>query len=313
MTDAIAPTLYTAFGLSIRSELLLPELPRKSAQQAEEADIDIMIGDLSEAWRASGVQNDYYAFAAGQFLFYVPEVAIYCIRAGKQIVVSPFPGAEAKSIRIYLLGTCMGAILMQRRTLPLHGSAVVINGQAYAFVGESGAGKSTLAATFLKRGYRLLTDDVIAVSPGKDGNPPVVIPAYPQQKLWQESIDRLGMQSGRNRHLYLSKYAIPVTNGFAAKALPLAGLFELTKTRGREVKLSRFQGLERLAILRMHTYRDFLIPHLGGEQWHFSTIVGMASSVDMYRLQRPSAGFSAHELVDRVLHAVLEGEKVMQG
>ncbi|MBB6672265.1 aldolase [Cohnella nanjingensis] len=312
MTNAVAPTLYTAFGLRIISEFCLPELPQTTAR-AGEADVAIKTGDLSEAWNEYGAQDDYYAFIDGRFLFYVPEVAIYSIQGGKEIIVSPLTGAEEKSIRIYLLGTCMGAILMQRKTLPLHGSAVVINGQAYAFVGESGAGKSTLAAAFLNRGYPLLTDDVIAVSLGADGSPPVVIPAYPQQKLWQESIEQLGMESDGYRHLYLSKYAIPVASGFAATSVPLAGIFELTKTEGEEVKLSRYQGLERLAILRLHTYRHFLISHLAGEQWHFSTVAGIASRVDLYRLQRPSAGFSVHELVGQVLLAVLEGEKVMQG
>ena len=33
-------------------------------------------------------------------------------------------------IRLYILGTCMGAILMQRKILPLHGSAIAINGKA---------------------------------------------------------------------------------------------------------------------------------------------------------------------------------------
>ena len=57
----------------------------------------------------------------------------------------------------------MGAILMQRKILPLHGSAIAIDGKAYAIVGDSGAGKSTLASAFLKRGYQLLSDDVITV------------------------------------------------------------------------------------------------------------------------------------------------------
>ena len=38
----------------------------------------------------------------------------------------------------YLLGTCMGTILMQRKILPLHGSAIEIEGKVYAIVGDSG-------------------------------------------------------------------------------------------------------------------------------------------------------------------------------
>ena len=72
--------------------------------------------------------------------------------------------ADEDKIRLYILGTCMGALLMQRKILPLHGSAIAIDGKAYAFVGDSGAGKSTLASAFLSKGYKLLSDDVIAVS-----------------------------------------------------------------------------------------------------------------------------------------------------
>ncbi|MFC3798865.1 aldolase [Cohnella sp. GCM10012308] len=312
MKNKIEPTMYYAFGLHISSEVSLPELVETTAWTGE-ADVEIKLGDLAEAWRAADVEDDFYAFEDDRFLFYVPEVAVYSIRGGKQIIVSPLSGTEEERIRLYLLGTCMGSILMQRRTLPLHGSAVVVDGRAYAFIGESGAGKSTLAAAFRSRGYRLLTDDVIAVaSGGGDGYTPVVVPAYPQQKLWQESIEQLGLQSERYRHLYLSKYAIPVTSAFSADAVPLAGVFELTRTDGDEVVLSRCQALERLALLRIHTYRPFLISRLAGDQWHFSTVTGMASRIDLYRLQRPAAGFSAHELADTVLRTVFEGEKVMQ-
>ena len=73
-------------------------------------------------------------------------------------------GANEDHVRLYILGTCMGALLLQRKILPLHGSAIAINGKAYAIVGDSGAGKSTLASAFLNKGYQLLSDDVIPVS-----------------------------------------------------------------------------------------------------------------------------------------------------
>lgn len=312
MKNPIKPSMYYAFGLHLSSEIGLPELVTTARMGG--ADVEIRLGDLSNDWRAAEVVDDFYAFEEDRFLFYVPEVAVYAIRGGRQIVVSPFAGAEDKRIRLYLLGTCMGAILMQRLTLPLHGSAVVVDGRAYAFIGESGAGKSTLAAAFRNRGYRLLTDDVIAVaSGGEDGGTPVVMPAYPQQKLWQESIEQLGLQSDRYRHLYLSKYAIPVTSGFSVDAVPLAGVFELSRTDEDEVTLSRCQALAKLALLRIHTYRPFLVSRLVGDPWHFSTVTGMASRIEVFRLQRPAGGFSAQEMADAVLRTVLEGEKVMQG
>ena len=97
-------------------------------------------------------------------MFQIPDIATFLIQDGKTISFLPLKGYDEDIIRIYLLGTCMGSLLMQRKVYPLHGSAVVIDGKAYAFVGESGAGKSTLALTFLNHGYQLLSDDVIAVS-----------------------------------------------------------------------------------------------------------------------------------------------------
>ena len=86
------------------------------------------------------------------FNFRILLISIF--KDGNKIIVSPLDEIDEDVIRLYILGTCMGAILMQRKILPLHGSAIAINGKAYAIVGDSGAGKSTLASAFLKKGYQ---------------------------------------------------------------------------------------------------------------------------------------------------------------
>lgn len=42
----------------------------------------------------------------------------------------------------------MGAILFQKKILPVHGSAIDIDEKAYGFIGDSGEGKSILASAF---------------------------------------------------------------------------------------------------------------------------------------------------------------------
>ncbi|SFI89021.1 hypothetical protein SAMN02799624_02518 [Paenibacillus sp. UNC496MF] len=305
---------YTVFGLRVASEFELAELRVASAEDDAAGDaggsaVEIRRGELAAEWAAHGAEaeanDDWLAFPAHGVLFRVPDVAIYRISDGERIVVSPFPGADDALLRLYLLGTCMGVLLMQRRMLPLHGSAVVIEGRAYAIVGESGAGKSTLAAAFLSRGCRLLTDDVIAVAPRSADGAPLVYPAYPQQKLWQASLERLGMDAGAYRPLYDAKFAVPVAARFCERPVPLAGAFELVRSEDdAAVGLRSIAGIERLPVLRRHTYRDFLIPLLGGEQWHFERIADLAGRIGLYRLSRPAVRFSAGELVDAVLEAV---------
>ncbi|UJF33934.1 HPr kinase/phosphorylase [Paenibacillus hexagrammi] len=254
--------VYRAFGFNMASEIPLPEVLLISHEHVQ-PDVRIMLGDLQDIWNEYGKQGEYYAYLDEQFLLYVPEIAIFSVRGGEEITVSPLNGAKEHQIRLYLLGTCMGAILMQKRILPLHGSAVVIDGKGYAFIGESGAGKSTLACGLIQRGYSLLSDDVIAISwGGPDRQIPIVIPSYPQQKLWQESFDYLGMSPADCENLYETKYALPVPQVFQSDRIPLGGIFELNKSDQSGIQIKACSGLQCLPILHMHTYRNFLLPLL---------------------------------------------------
>ncbi|WP_127530387.1 HPr kinase/phosphorylase [Paenibacillus kobensis] len=295
--------VYQAFGLIIASEIAMPELMKPNGSGTI-IDLEIKAGDLTEDWRSKGPEKGYYACFDQQFIMLVPDVAIFAVQEGRSIIVSPFEGADSRMIRLYLLGTCMGMVLMQRRVLPLHGSVVVIGGQGYAFVGDSGAGKSTLAAALLKQGCPLVTDDVIAVSIDTDTGRPIVSPAYPQQKLWQSSIDQLNMDADGYNKIYSDKFAIPVQEQFYSQPIPLAGLFELDKTLDGEIELSNYQPLERLAVLRKHTFRSFLVERINAQQWHFSSITQVASQVPIYRLRRPIDRSTVQQLVELIMDTV---------
>ncbi|MBM7618258.1 energy-coupling factor transporter ATP-binding protein EcfA2 [Bacillus tianshenii] len=247
-------------------------------------------------------------------VFNIPNVAIFLIQNGNEIFVSPHEGAAEDQIRLYLLGTCMGAILIQRRILPLHGSAIAINGKAYAIVGDSGAGKSTTASALLRLGYELISDDVIPVSFNEQGIP-MVTPAYPQQKLWQESIDEFGMESSNFRPIIdrETKFAIPVSSQFCDTALPLAGVFELIKTEDETLTFSSVTGLERFHLLFQHTYRNFFIPRAGLMEWHFQTSAKMVNKMSFYRIQRPTSYFTTDKITDFILTNMERKGEVVNG
>lgn len=308
MMSTSLDTMYSAFGLTIQSEIKLLELLCASGQP-KMADVRIRQGDLVNAWKEHGAPAGNYGFNNKEFYFNVPDVAIFCVREGKEIIISPHPGANEKLIRLYLFGTCMGALLMQRWILPLHGSAIAIDGKAYAFVGDSGAGKSTTAAAFLESGYTLLSDDVLALSGCLDPmNVPFIHPAYPQQKLWQKSMDILGKDSSGSQVLYDQKYAIPVHAQFCCDPLPLGGVFELVKCEQAEtVRITEYGGLESLSMLMNNTYRSFLIPYFGLTKWHFEAAVGLASKTKVYRIVRPAAGCDITSLTAFIVEAIKEG------
>ncbi|PEJ58440.1 aldolase [Bacillus sp. AFS002410] len=301
-------TLYKAFGLSVQSELPLPELTQLG-QMEEKADVFIKVEDLSAKWLEMDAPQNKFVVKENFVMFEVPNTAIFSIQSGVEILITPHTGAEEAKIRLYVLGTCMGAILLQRKVLPLHGSAVAINGKAYAIVGNSGAGKSTLASAFLSKGYKLLSDDVIAVTFNED-NKPYVFPAYPQQKLWQESLDEFGLQTENYQPLFEreTKYAVPVHSHFYSGSLPLAGVIELVRTESEEIELVRLEKLECLRTLFFHTFRQSFIHRLGLTQWHFLNSTKILNSVNVFQVKRPISKFTVHELVSIILGTVIEEE-----
>lgn len=311
LQNKIQKESYKAFGLTITSDFTLPELQSMNLNNTE-PDVQVMKTNLSFEWTKLVGKDNNLIVKPNFVMFRVPGVAIYLINNGNEIFVSPLDESEADQVRLYILGTCMGAILLQRKVLPLHGSAIAIDDKAYAIVGDSGAGKSTLASAFLNKGYQLLSDDVIPVTLSND-NMPMITPAYPQQKLWLNSIEQFGMNSDHLRPIInrKSKFAVPVSSQFANKPLPLAGVFELVKSENEEIDIHPIHNLERLHTLFYHTYRNVFVERLGLLEWHFNTIANIVSSIKMYQLNRPVSRFTANDLVNILLSKIDEREKVL--
>lgn len=299
--------VYSAFGLTIHSGVPLPELERPDNRAAAPDAVIMQAAPDGPAFLPASSRS--LTVTEGIVAFRVPETAEFRIMGGRRIEYRPEPGADMNKIRLYLLGTCMGALLLQRQVLPLHGSVIEIGGRAYAVVGESGAGKSTVTSVLLGKGCRLLTDDVAAIMFGDDGRP-LAMPSYPQQKLWQESLSRLGMTSADYRPLFEreTKFAVPAVSRFCNQPKPLAGVFELVKTASPSVEAAELSGLERLHMLYTHTFRRSLLEPLGLMGWHFETAARLSGTVRMMRLGRPATGFSAQQLAENLLSYAKEDE-----
>lgn len=296
---------YKAFGLKILSEIYLPELIEDSDEGREE--IEIKMGDLSSKWNDLNKGQRKIIVSGNIVMFQIPYLATFCIEEGKSIIVSPIIEFDIDKIRLYLLGTCMGALLIQRKELPLHGSSVAIDGKAYAFVGQSGVGKSTLASAFISKGYQLLSDDVIAISLS-EGNIPMVEPSYPQQKLWEDSLNNFGMETAHYRPLFEreTKYSVPLHSQYYNEPLPLAGVFELSKGDCKTIELKPITGLNQFRILLKQTFRSSLIERMGLMEWHFYYSSHIIKHINMFQLRRPITKFTANNMVSAVIDEINE-------
>lgn len=240
---------YWAYGLRIHAEMALPEL-LPHPEPAGMADVTICLlpprtGTLDV------VENGYFEVRPDLFRMVLQGVGQYRIEAGRRITVEPVEGADPEKLRIFLLGSTMGALLYQRGLFPLHGSAVETPWGAMIFVGAQGAGKSTLAAQFHRHGYRLLSDDVCAVEATAEGLR--ILPALAHFRLCEDAYRRLGTPEGA--HFNVDKFVVPMGEGYCPHPVPLRAIHILSD---QEESLPRFEvlrGFDRIQRLLENLYR----------------------------------------------------------
>ncbi|MBP7175559.1 MAG: hypothetical protein KBA53_04975 [Thermoclostridium sp.] len=278
---------YKAFGLNIASEYELDEL----VPDCDGApDLIIQNGRVPDVFGDHETEKPERRIQRDAFCLSIPQVAKYSVGNGAQILIEPYSGASLEEIKLYLLGSCMGALLYQRRTLPLHGSCINIGGKGVLLTGKSGAGKSTIASALYRKGYRMITDDVAAVRVG-EFNEVIVYPGYPGQKLWEDALERLGGREEKrplNRiSRAITKYAIKSHAWFCHQEVPLRFIFEIVPQSLEQIKLEEIKLSEKLKLIMKNTYRPCMPAEMGLKEWHFQQSVAVANQVKAYRISRP--------------------------
>jgi hypothetical protein len=148
---------------------------------------------------------------------------------GREIDLHCLPRATPESLGAYLLGQVLSFSLLAIGGEPLHGTVVVIDGEAVAFLGDCGAGKSTLGAAFLRLGFPILTDDLMALERAASGY--VVHPGMPRIKLFPRVARRvLGVEPSEPQlNDGTSKQIFPLDDEHAAsEPAPLRALYLLS-------------------------------------------------------------------------------------
>ena len=277
---------YSAFGLSIVSELALPELPEAAFELGVSADVHIRLGAVPSTLEGAREVEPGVLARPGVLLIDAGE-SRFLVREGREIVVHPGNGAADRDVRLYLLGSAMGAILHQRGMLPLHANAIEIEGRVVAFAGASGAGKSTLAAYFHDRGHRVLCDDVCAVSFDGTGQA-LAWPGIPRIKLWGDALAALGRNADGLQPVWrdVDKYAMPVAAVLAEGPLPLHRIYLLQAARVGPPAIRRVSGAEAIDGVLSNTYRkEFVVP-LEMSTRQFENAVGLLRTVEVFAADR---------------------------
>ncbi len=251
-------SLYRMYGLTVASDLLCPHaLPGRGTP-----DVAFREGAVPETLPDAVDGGVCYETAPGRALVSVRSIGRFLVAHGREITFTRAPGADDASVRLLLLGTCLGVLLHQRGGLVLHATTVVRGGTAIALAGPSSVGKSTLAAAFLQRGYSLVADEITLVDPAGDGTA-LVVPGGPSMLLWRNALERLGLWTNTLAVARpgLEKYVLPVGDAFAAAPARLSHLVQLSVWTRSEVAMEPLSGFTRF---RSFLDNGFKEPYLFG-------------------------------------------------
>jgi hypothetical protein len=302
---------YSVFGLLLHSNLALPGVvPINSTTSSVDLELHLGISPCPEGGDLSFEEELEYVGAdtteAGE-----PNLRLWRVAKGSFLRIAYSDGTQfwldrkrerlwamwPESLSLtdtasYILGPILGLLLRLRGVTCLHACAVAFEGRSVAFVGSTGAGKSTTAAALARRGYGVLSDDIVALV--ERGGAFHVMPAYPHLALWPDSVKMLygssealprfipdwdkrrldlGNQGTRfeSRSLPLGAIYIlgerrPDPAPYSEKMRPQSALLSLVadtyanKILDREMRASEFAVLGRLVttipILKIHPHED---------------------------------------------------------
>lgn len=285
---------YRGYGLLIRSELALPEF---EAAAPGVPDVTLRLDPAGDGADHGPAGEDFVPAPGGGFVLDLAGIGCFLVRDGREIVLTPAPGADPGLVRLFTVGSAFGMLLHQRGVPVMHGAAIDTGNGAVIVVGETGAGKSTLAAQLGRAGLAVLGDDVMPVWPGRDGGFEV-IPGSRVSKLWSDALAGLGvapdgLEPVANR---AEKFYFPNPGRIDGGPRALAGILELA-THDGPPRIAQLSPLEAVRAVAEHTYRPGYVGLLGREAAHFRRCAALAARVPVARLLRPRGFAQAGETV----------------
>ncbi len=238
-----AATRYRVYGLVLEGPIPL-SCPRANAQV--QTDVWLRPGIARRFERARGLtkrpstsqwfechrlsDGATYLKWSGLFEFLISPDA-------RTIEYLPLGDATDESLTTYLLGQVLSFSLLSRGSEPLHATAVVIDGEAVAFLGDCGYGKSTLGAAFLARGFPILTDDLLALE-ARDGRW-LAHAGPPRLKLFPSVARKiLARADGKHLNAGTSKLLLPLSGTEASsRPIPLKAIYVLPGPGRRQARI----------------------------------------------------------------------------
>lgn len=302
---------YAAFHLAwCSADLALPELPVHAVPSAGDPVASVVIeAEQSSAWpglAAGEHDTPFVQMARADLRLAVEGIGRFRVSGGRHIGWERQHGdVSDQDLRTFLLGSAVGALLIQRGMLVLHGNAVEKDGRAIVCLGHSGDGKSTLAYALMQRGWRLLADDLVAITP--DG---LVLPGIPRIKLWHDAAKAFGLDPAALAPIrqWMHKYLL-MGEEIRRADLPtsLAALYRIRQQHpndppacdGDDAPIQPMRSQQAITLmLRNQAFRPRFVRGLGQEGANFMALARLQRSVPVAVLTLPHGIAAMGEWLD---------------
>ena len=295
---------YKVYGLNVESDIEMPELLK--IDRDNKIDVVVKYGEIPKEMLNKIPEGRWFHLEEDFFVFRIENVAKYFVKNGSEIIIEPFDFANKDDVRIFTLGTSFGILINQRNNIAIHGGSILINDEAIILTGHMGAGKSTLTNAFRHNGYRFLCDDVSVLDNKKEEI--FVVPAYPQQKLCKDAMDKMGYDIEKFKKIDddRDKYCIPVHDSFEKDPRKLSAICEIELVEAdNDVEVKEIFGQEKFFSIMRNIYRIELIRTMDMKKEYFSKCLDIAKNIRVFKVKRPKEKFTVDEQIRLIEQAVL--------
>lgn len=305
---------YRVYGLNVKSEILIPELTVLEDDKRNDIDVNIcykpMDSDIKMMRMFQGKKANY---EKQKMWFHIDNLATYCISNGNEVAIELCENADHQLVKVYILGSVMGLILLQKNRIAIHGGSIVMNNKGYIFTGDKGAGKSTLTTALRKKGYDFVADDVAAI---KEGKTSMIYPGFGYQKLCHDTMLKLGYDPEEFEPFRSDmniKYIVPALDSFVDENIECGAIFEIIESDVEQVEIEEILGKDKLDSVVKNIFRIEMLMYSGGmPPEYFAKCLNFVKNINYYKIFRPKGQFTVDEQIRLIEEIVFEKNKKLE-
>lgn len=274
--------LYQAYGLTIKSSIVLPALLIAESYSLSFSDpISVDIGKVEGVLLPVGIVNPY------ELRFEIKNVARYQVINGTNIIIEPIC-SNWDEILLYFYADCLAAILFQKNIFPFHVSGICLNhNEVLLFAAHSGVGKSSTSLILQQKGFAPFTDDTASIF-FKNGKI-YAYASYPMVRLSEVTLHNQNtFQSDKVDYRFeeTKKLGFNFHDKFNINFFEVSGIVFLEEN-GNEISIESIDVINCLRLLHQNVYRSRWITRMGKDKIQFEILTKLANNLKAWKAIRP--------------------------